>query len=179
MDCTPRGVCDSYIKITGCFGCMHLPYFLIYVLLHVFTNIMYRCTECAIIMYRGTERGNSSSFPLPHPQKNVDLLTPLCIASLKGRTDVVDTLIRACRSQCQPDLHGMETAVYSDCMWCELSFAVLRISCPQPLATQHILSFSYLIPIVDMSGTVADLPLCTLTGKSLDSTDDSIILWTC
>ena len=36
----------------------------------------------------------------------------------------------------------METAVYSDCMWCELSFAVLRISCPQPLAKQHLLSFS-------------------------------------
>ena len=57
----------------------------------------------------------------------------------------------------------METAVYSDCMWCELSFAVLRISYPQPLAKQHLLSFSYLIPIVDMSGTVPDLPLCMLT----------------
>ena len=43
----------------------------------------------------------------------------------------------------------METAVYSDCMWCELSFTVLRISCPQLLCHFHI----YLIPIVDMPGT--------------------------
>ena len=57
----------------------------------------------------------------------------------------------------------METVVYSDCMWCELSFAVLRISFPQPLAKQHLLSFSCLIPIVDMSGPVPDLPLSILT----------------
>ena len=27
------------LKIIGCFGCVHLPCFLIHVLLHVFTNI--------------------------------------------------------------------------------------------------------------------------------------------
>ena len=81
--------------------------------------------------------------------------TPLYTASQHGHTDVVDTLIRAGVSVNQACM-VWSTAVYSDCMWCELSFAVLRISCPQPLAKQYLLSFSYLIPIVDMPGTVPD-----------------------
>ena len=89
--------------------------------------------------------------------------TPLYNASQNGHTDVVDTLIRAGASVNQACMVWRLLYNYSDCMWCELSFAVLRISCPQPLAKQHLLSFSYLIPIVDMSDTVSDLPLCILT----------------
>ena len=58
--------------------------------------------------------------------------TPLYMASQNGHTDVVDTLIRAGVSVNQACGVWRLLYNYSDCMWCELSFAVLRISCPQP-----------------------------------------------
>ena len=71
-----------------------------------------------------------------------DGATPLYVASQFGHTDVVDTLIRAGVSVNQACM-VWRLLYYNDCMWCELSFAVLRISCPQPLVKQYLLSFSY------------------------------------
>ena len=46
-------------------------------LIIIVCSIMYLLYCDVYVLYRGRGRGNSSSFSLPHPQKNVDLLVRL------------------------------------------------------------------------------------------------------